>query len=63
MRYVIKCGEYYVRTITRYSNNSTVNVELSKEIMTGFSYKEDCEKIAKSIGGVVEEVTEEVTNE
>ena len=56
--YVVKVGEYYVRTARPYTNE----IILSKEIMTGFA-KENAEKIAQRINGEVVKIAEEVTNE
>lgn len=56
--YVVKVGEYYVRTI----EYSGYDIVLSKEIMRGFS-KGTAENLAKKLNGEVIEIAEEVTND
>ena len=54
--FVVKVGEYYVRTID-YNNH---DITLSKELMRGF-YKQDADKIAKMIYGEVIEIKRQDT--
>ena len=56
--YVVKVGEYYVKKFRLWD----AEIELSNEVMLGMD-KEEAEKIAKAINGVVVEIKEEVTND
>ena len=54
--YVVKVGEYYVRSVV------CSEIMLSNEIMRGFD-KETAEKLAKKLNCELVEITEEVTND
>lgn len=65
MMYVIKIGEYYVKSVelTRYEDTRRLKLNdilLSKEIMRNFD-KQIAELIAKKINGEIIIITEEVT--
>lgn len=59
--YVVKVGEYYVRKIKVFCGTFG-DIELSKEIMGGFT-EDIAEKIAKKVNGEILEITAEVTND
>ncbi len=60
--YVVKVGNYYVKTVDVEFGGFTGDILLSKEVMRNFT-KEGAERIAKMIKGEVIEMAEEVTNE
>ncbi len=59
--FVIKVGNYYVKDVDVAFGGFTSDITLSKEIMKGFT-KDEAERIAKMINGIVIEMAEEVTN-
>lgn len=60
--YVIKVGEYYVKSVNVEFGGFVGEIELSKKIMRNFT-KDGAERIAKMVNGEVVEIAEEVTNE
>ena len=56
--YVVKVGEYYVRSMTPIMNE----ILLSNELQRGYS-KETAEKLADKLNGEVIEIVEEVSCE
>ena len=59
--YVVKVGDYYVRSVDANFGGFIGSILLSKEIMRNFT-KAGAEHIAKMINGEVVEIPEEVTN-
>lgn len=60
--YVVKVGDYYVRSVDAEFGGFIGSILLSKELMRNFT-KAGAERIAKMINGEVIEMAEEVTNE
>ena len=60
--FVIKVGDYYVKSVEATFGGYVSEIVLSKEIKRGFT-KAGAERIAKMINGIVIEMTEEVTND
>ena len=60
--YVVKVGDYYVKSVDAEFGGFIGNILLSKEIMRNFT-EAGAERIAKMINGEVIKIAEEVTNE
>ena len=60
--YVVKVGDYYVKSIDAEFGGFIGNILLSKEIMRNFT-EAGAERIAKMVNGEVIKIAEDVTNE
>lgn len=60
--YVVKVGDYYVKSVDAEFGGFIGSILLSKEIMRNFT-KAGAERIAKMVNGEVIKIAEEVTNE
>lgn len=60
--YVVKVGEFYIKSVEVAFGGAVGDIVLSKEIQRTFT-KEGAERMAKLVGGTVIEMAEVVTND